>query len=122
MKNYFVMMCTLFVVNSSLHAMDTKKFRCELLETLKDSHKLISFLVDIAQSEQPDLQVAQKLVGLGVDIASDTSGKITEALWKAVKERHYDYVKFLLDNKADVNSKSLSYERTALMEAVFNCD
>jgi hypothetical protein len=101
MKNYFVLICALFIVNSSLHAMDNSQ---------------LVRLVDIAKSEKPDLLSAQKIVDQ-IDIGSDTSGKVADALCIATARGHYEYVQFLLYNKAAVDGKSSFDERTALMSA-----
>ena len=110
MKNYFVLICALFIVNSSLHGMDNNQ-KQESLETFN-----LDGLVEIAKSEKPDLLSAQKIVD-GIDIGSDTSGKVADALCIAAGRGHYEYVQFLLYNKADVNGKSSFDERTALMSA-----
>ena len=92
-------------------------------ENKNNPSELANLLLDMPRWKKPDLDIVKRLLSLGVSVNSRVNGNIVEGtcgasvLVDASGRGHLEFVRILLDNGADIESKSPWDGRTALMDA-----
>lgn len=120
--NFIKIVMPLFLLLSlnKIRAMDVHEF---IEEHKNEPDILRDVLIDMGRWQTPDLNVARKLLSLGVSPNAKDKGNIAldnpgaTALTTAAGSGKTEYVKFLLDAGADIEIKDPWDGRTALMDA-----
>jgi len=127
------MVSAAFFVCLSINAMEPQEdFEVnQFIDEHKNSPEILrDLLIDMGRWETPDLEAAKKILNLGVVSANDKDkGNVWEgyygnpgaaALTTAASYGKTDYVKLLLDYKADIEIKDPWDSRTAIMAAALH--